>query len=623
MRFYIDKLLLWLNDGRLRTLQFEEDKVNVITGNSKTGKTAILEIVDYCLCGSETVVISHEHIGENVSWYGLRFLINEKVYTVARGAISESGKFSTDYFFSQTGEIPDKPCVKIGESELKAILEHEFSIDDDITISYGGRSVKKNTRLSFRYFLMLNTLSKDIIDNGKMFFDKLHIERYRDVWPQIFDLSFGAIDFKSIALQKKIDDLKLEISALESDKKKQSKKAAQTEAQVDLLIKHAKEFQLIDESVRREDAFVLLKGFIQEGASGFSSDFPLQQEYEKLQTEREKVNLQLTKLKRFKKSYSAYKNSLKDDADSLQPIVYIQKEFAGNVTGEYLQFLNILAKDLSKVKAAIHGKQPFEFDVDRKIRELNKELSAIDAKLSKTAHVNYSLISTAQKLVALGELKAEYRRIDFTSENECIIDAEIEEKTNELTKLESQYSSVEDRRNLVIDTLNEYIQTYIAVSKDALDEYGDYCAWFDYKKRQLTLKKNRSASIAKISSSSDHLYMHLCLFAGMHHMILDGDASYIPSFLIMDQPSRPYFNNSEYDYKDSENSISTKDDWSKVKNIFKLWDEFFNLILEQDKHFQMIVLEHVSEDAWTDCEHIHLVEIFDGVKNALIPVELK
>jgi Uncharacterized conserved protein len=328
-------------------------------------------------------------------------------------------------------------------------------------------------------------------------------------------------------------------------------------------------------------------------------------------------------LKRFKKSYSAYKNSLKDDADSLQPIVYIQKEFAGNVTGEYLQFLNILAKDLSKVKAAIHGKQPFEFDVDRKIRELNKELSAIDAKLSKTAHVNYSLISTAQKLVALGELKAEYRRIDFTSENECIIDAEIEEKTNELTKLESQYSSVEDRRNLVIDTLNEYIQTYIAVSKDALDEYGDYCAWFDYKKRQLTLKKNRSASIAKISSSSDHLYMHLCLFAGMHHMILDGDASYIPSFLIMDQPSRPYFNNSEYDYKDSENSISTKDDWSKVKNIFKLWDEFFNLILEQDKHFQMIVLEHVSEDAWTDCEHIHLVEIFDGVKNALIPVELK
>ena len=76
MRFCIDKLILWLKDGRLRTLPFIEDKVNVITGNSKTGKTAVLEIIDYCLCGSdETVVISHEHIGENVLWYGLRFKI--------------------------------------------------------------------------------------------------------------------------------------------------------------------------------------------------------------------------------------------------------------------------------------------------------------------------------------------------------------------------------------------------------------------------------------------------------------------------------------------------------------------------------------------------------------------
>lgn len=58
MKFFVDKLLLWLNDGRLRTLQFANDKVNVITGNSKTGKTAILEIIDYCLCGSNETVFT-------------------------------------------------------------------------------------------------------------------------------------------------------------------------------------------------------------------------------------------------------------------------------------------------------------------------------------------------------------------------------------------------------------------------------------------------------------------------------------------------------------------------------------------------------------------------------------
>ena len=181
MRFYINKLLLWLKDGSLRTLKFENDKVNVITGNSKTGKTAILEIIDYCLCGSnETVVISREHIGENVAWYGIHFFINDKTYTIARGEISEKGKFSNDYYFSQTGEIPEVPYAKLGEKELKEILEPEFSIDNEITLSYGGRNTKKDTRLSFRYFLLFNTLSKDIIDNGKTFFDKLHIDRYGD-----------------------------------------------------------------------------------------------------------------------------------------------------------------------------------------------------------------------------------------------------------------------------------------------------------------------------------------------------------------------------------------------------------------------------------------------------------
>ncbi len=623
MRFYIDKLLLWLNDGSLRTLNFREDKVNVITGNSKTGKTAILEIIDYCLCGSEeTVVISHEHIGENVSWYGIRFIINDKIYTIARGSISENGKFSSDYYFSQIGKIPVFPFIKMGESEIKVILENEFSINDDITISYGGRNIKKNTRLSFRYFLMLNTLSKDVIDNGKMFFDKLTLARYRDVWPQIFDLSLGVIDFESIALQKQIDDLKQSIAVLETEKKRQNKKSSIADAQVKMLIKHAKEAQLIDESVEYNESLSKIKFLIEKSSSKFVSDFSIQQNYEKLQTEREEINLQIIKLKRFKKSYTSYKNSLKDDADSLQPIVYLQKEFSGNVKGEYLQFLNILAKELEKVKSAIHGKRPFEFDVDRKIRELTKKINELDDLISKTAHVNYELIPMAQKLVALGEIKSEYQRIDFSSDNSKSIDKEIEMKIEQLAELELQYSSVDSRRYLIIDSLNEYIQTYVDASKDALDEYGVYCAWFDYKKQQLTLRKSKSASIAKISSSSDHLYMHLCLFAGIHHMILNGEAPYVPSFLIMDQPSRPYFNNSEYDYIDSENALSKKDDWSKVKNIFKLWDEFFSHIISQDKHFQVIVLEHVSEDAWTDCNHIHLVEIFDGIKNALIPLEL-
>ena len=44
MNFYINRIILWLNNAEKRYIKFEKDKVNVITGNSKTGKTAILEL---------------------------------------------------------------------------------------------------------------------------------------------------------------------------------------------------------------------------------------------------------------------------------------------------------------------------------------------------------------------------------------------------------------------------------------------------------------------------------------------------------------------------------------------------------------------------------------------------
>lgn len=624
MRFYIDKLLLWLKDGNLRTLKFKNDKINVITGNSKTGKTAILEIIDYCLCGSnETVVISREHIGENVAWYGIRFFINDKTYTIARGEISDTGKFSNDYYFSQTGEIPESPFTKIGEQALKEIIEPEFSINDEITLSYGGRSTKRNSRLSFRYFLLLNTLSKDVIDNGKAFFDKMYIERYRDVWPQIFDLAFGVIDFETVKVQKEISELQQEIYTLEQNKKKAERRDATRDEHIEIIVKHAKEFGLVDETLPTIDAYEEIERLIKYGPTMFATNYSLEQESERLQAERDDIAVQLAKLKRFKRSYSEYRAGLRAEADALQPIMYIQSLFTERTSGEYRQFLNNLSNELVKIKSSIKENRPFEQDVNRKIRELSNQLKEIDSKLAKTAKVEYKSIPIANRLISLGEIRAEFSRIEPYDDSTIAIAKNMQEKEHHLEQLQASYASVGEIRALTIETLNDFIQTYITISRDALDEYGDYCARFDYKKAILTLRKSKSTTIANISSSSDHLYMHLCLFAGLHHMLLSQKSLYVPSFLILDQPSRPYFNAAgEYDYTESEVAITNKDDWSKVRDIFKLWNRFFSIILSQENHFQIIMLEHVSEGAWQGCEHVNLVEVFDGIHNALIQPDL-
>ena len=55
MHFFIRKLILWPKEERhaYRALHFEPGKINLVTGVSGTGKSAILAIVDYVLGGGK------------------------------------------------------------------------------------------------------------------------------------------------------------------------------------------------------------------------------------------------------------------------------------------------------------------------------------------------------------------------------------------------------------------------------------------------------------------------------------------------------------------------------------------------------------------------------------------
>lgn len=617
--FYIEKIILWLKSGEKRILEFEKDKVNVITGNSKTGKTAVLEIIDYCLCGSESN-ISHEHIGEAVLWYGLYFHINNKIYTIARGEYNENKKLSKDYYFSPTGEFPSTPFCTIGESQLKEIIEQEFSINSKVTFGYGGRTIKQSSKISYRYFLLFNTLSGDVINHSKNYFDKMDLPRYREALPRIFDLALGINTIENLVIHDKILSIERDIRKLEREKESLKKEIENKNANLQIIIKKAKEAKIISPNLTNVDD--CLKNINQILVTGDLAlvEIGENKEFEELKQKKQKLEIQLVKLKRFKRKYASYKKSLGDEEEALKPIQYINSTFSNNIyNDEYKQFLNLLESELENIKNAIREKLPFEYGVDDKITELKKGIKNINEELKLAPSIDDSVRSDNDRLISIGEIKTEFFRLINQEVCPDSINEAIIAKEDELTELKDVYVSPEDKKNTMIDALNDYVQIYIKVAESALDEYGKYLASFDYNKKVLKLRKSKATTTANITSSSDHLFMHLCLFLGMHHLIIKNEVSYILPFLIVDQPSRPYFNNSEFDYNKSKESLSKKDDWNKVKEIFNLMDTYFENIINENKHFQIILLEHVSTDAWEDCKNIHLVETFDGINNALIP----
>ncbi|MBX9579946.1 MAG: DUF3732 domain-containing protein [Gemmataceae bacterium] len=85
MTMQIKAVVLYGHDGRVRRLPFRLGALNVITGESGTGKSAIINIVDYCL-GRDSCPVPARVIRDAVRWYALLLRVGDGEVFVARAA---------------------------------------------------------------------------------------------------------------------------------------------------------------------------------------------------------------------------------------------------------------------------------------------------------------------------------------------------------------------------------------------------------------------------------------------------------------------------------------------------------------------------------------------------------
>ena len=73
MIFYIKKIKLWFKThSQSKEYTFEKNKVNVVTGDSSTGKSSILRVIDYCLMARESSIVCARGTGQ---WHQLKLRV--------------------------------------------------------------------------------------------------------------------------------------------------------------------------------------------------------------------------------------------------------------------------------------------------------------------------------------------------------------------------------------------------------------------------------------------------------------------------------------------------------------------------------------------------------------------
>ena len=121
MDFQIERLILWSRDEKHppRELHFKPGAVNVISGASKTGKSAIIPIVDYCL-GSERCSIPVGTIRDATRWFGVVLRSAQGRHLFARRE-PEGQRSTGDMYVAEGPEIETPQSTPIRNTSVEVV----------------------------------------------------------------------------------------------------------------------------------------------------------------------------------------------------------------------------------------------------------------------------------------------------------------------------------------------------------------------------------------------------------------------------------------------------------------------------------------------------------------------
>jgi hypothetical protein len=322
MKFYIKHIILWLKNGNKRTLDFENNKVNIITGKQSTGKSTIIEIIDYCFFASQKNMPEGEIIDKNVEWYGINFVINDKVFTIARHQEIKLNQ----YYFSSNGNIPESPFINMPEKNIQNKIDKEFSIDSNFIFSN-----KEKQSISARHFMMFNTQKRDTLSNKNNLFDNTYESKnfFVKELNKIFYLALGISSMENLIKIDFHDEEQIKLKGLKNKLDNSNRSSFNMDENLIKFCEEAQKLEIINTINSDEECLSQLEQLI-EGLDKIDKD------EENLFKEQLSLKLKINQFEKYESQYQKYKSVLDKDSDSLKPIEYLKNNFTELLNDELL-----------------------------------------------------------------------------------------------------------------------------------------------------------------------------------------------------------------------------------------------------------------------------------------------
>ena len=674
MKLKVKNIILYPKDHNLdpRFIKFEEDKVNVITGYSQRGKSAIISIIDYCL-GSRHCNIPIGIIRNLVDKFAIYIALEDHNLFLARDSndstessvmymapIKEKGEYS---IFNSNSWINHKEEFQTNREEVIKYLEGIAGFenlsqkDDSFVTGFDSPS-------SFRDTSAFLFQTQNLVANPTTLFYKTdtfeHLKRLKVLFP----LVLGYKSFDVITLEREINSLEKSLNEKKNRYEDLESRYENWQSDVyeyyseaitlgfsnaDINIDTSSVDQVLDE-LERIILDIKNNKLIVEGASlRYSQKL---QDFEKRRSdilkELQTKKLKLTKIEQFddiKKTYlSQAANTINE---RLKPIDWFLKQegtnkcpFCGSVSEKAVEELLSLKEYQIQNRKIIEETKSLKFSFENEKLELKREI-AEDERNLKLIEKNLDILikenseyynKNRYQYEFAGKVEHVIENIRKLSPSSSILE-EIDSLHNEiqilkrrLFKLNKKFDR-EDALRKVSSCIGEYLTML------PIEDHNQKIVHLDPEKganiKIEDTKTNYNTFLSRIGSGANHMGYHLATMLGLHQYFLSltesGKRNFVPSFLVIDQPSQVYFPEGFPDENENNNKNS-KQIFKDLKDTRKIFETCSRFIKHVNFKTQVIILEHAPQKTWEGIDNIYLAKEWRGEKgiedsnyDALIP----
>lgn len=621
-------------------ISFQEG-LNIITGRSSTGKSAIIEIFDYCTGNGENTV-PEGVITENAQLYFVVLVSKDTQLVVGRNQ-SEN---TTKAFYKIESEVLDVDNLSMdyfGEeyfiplNDFRVELGHfcglNISETDEDKESIDFRGQKKG-RPSFRNMISFMLQHQNLIANKHSLFYRFDEKEKRERVIEEFKIFAGFVDQQYYLLCQRLEEKRKQLEQYKTANSKYEANKKEIVQEISDLRDNfyaisGKELfpDILSESLLNApqlyiDRLETYKIEVNEISDEYKKRYvQLSEEKNSFLAKRRKATIRLERImssieyaKNYNKEIDKYKpvsEAIRTDVEC--PFCHHTTNVTATETNKLTDAINWLNGELQKSPQRLDSFLPQKkevekeiADIDEKIRELNNNLNVI-LKTNEQLEKNKSLEEQSLKIklkienVLEWSLKESLNLAHYNIEGVQKEISDLEQILFERYNIEGKLSEAE---NFINKSMNE-----IGGKLDF--EYKPINLHFDIKTFELYHLKegNKKVYLRSMGSGANWLYSHVCLFLSLLRFFSSlGDKSLVPTILFLDQPSQVYFpavidsSTEKFDaekLKEKEKGEKGKDevddDMRAVTNLFLQIAEVLKSIKEQYGFTpQIIISDHAD-----------------------------